>query len=98
MRQATPDFAFLIAVNEDVTAGLSGVIDHTVLNATFEDRVTPIDPATAAFTDDSGASDALTVAASGYKVFFLAFPVEAYGSDAQRAALVGSTLTWFGQP
>lgn len=24
MRQATPDFAFLIAVNEDITAGLSG--------------------------------------------------------------------------
>jgi flagellar protein FlaF len=25
MQQAEPDFAFLIAVNEDITAGLSGV-------------------------------------------------------------------------
>ena len=81
-----------------VTNALSGAIDHTVLNATFEDRITPIDPATAAFTDDSGASDALTVATNGYKVFFLAFPVEAYGSDSQRADLVGSALTWFAQP
>ncbi|MEO7059957.1 MAG: hypothetical protein ABI083_09575 [Lapillicoccus sp.] len=81
-----------------VTSGLSGAIDHTVLSADFEDRVTPIAPAAAAFTDDSGASDALTVATGGYKVFFLAFPVEAYGTDSQRATLVGSALTWFGQP
>ncbi len=81
-----------------VTAGLSGAIDHGILGAAFEDRVTPIDPAAAAFTDDSGAVDALTVATGGYKVFFAAFPVEAFGTDAQRAQLVTRTLNWFGQP
>ena len=33
----------------------------------FMDRITPIAPATAAFTDDSAAADGLTVAAGAYK-------------------------------
>jgi uncharacterized repeat protein (TIGR01451 family) len=82
-----------------VTGGLGTVaIDHSVLGANFEDRITPIPPGTAAFTDTTGAPDALTVAAGGYKVFFLAFPVEAYGSAADRATLVSNTLTWFAAP
>ena len=36
-------------------------------------------PATAAFTDDTAETDALTVADGAYKVVFLAFPFEAYG-------------------
>ena len=42
-----------------VTDGIGTVpLDHSVLDgATFEDQITPIDPATAAFTDDSGATD-----------------------------------------
>jgi uncharacterized repeat protein (TIGR01451 family) len=80
-----------------VTDGIGAVpIDHAVLNAAFEDQVTPIAPATAAFTDDSGETDGLTVAAGPYKVVFLAFPMEAYGSAAQRADLVGRVLTYFG--
>lgn len=43
-------------------------------------------------------ADALTVAANGYKVFFLAFPVEAYGTAANRADLVARAFTWFGTP
>jgi len=97
------------AQNDKATADVHGVagnpvtnaigsvpLDHTVLGANFEDQITPIAPATAAFTDDSAAADALTVADGGYKVMFLAFPFEAYGAAADRAALMQSALTWFG--
>ena len=60
------------------------------------DRITPIAPATAAFTDDSAAADALTVASGAYKVVFLGFPFEEYGSAAQKADLMGRALTYFG--
>ena len=42
--------------------------------------------------------DALTFAADGYKVAFLAFPLEAYGTAAQKADLMTRTLDWFGTP
>jgi uncharacterized repeat protein (TIGR01451 family) len=84
-----------------VTDGLGTIpIDHTVLGASFEDRITPVAPATAAFTDDNAAPDnvdALTVAAGPYKVAFLAFPMEAYGTAAQRVDLINRAFTWFGQ-
>ncbi|MFL6025229.1 MAG: hypothetical protein ACJ72O_17945, partial [Marmoricola sp.] len=80
-----------------VTDGIGAVpLNHAVLGANFEDQVTPIAPATAAFTDDSAQADALTVADGSYKVMFLAFPFEAYGSAAQRADLMNRALTWFG--
>ncbi|GAA1960190.1 hypothetical protein GCM10009798_19720 [Nocardioides panacihumi] len=82
-----------------VSDGIGTVpLDHSVLGANFEDRITPIAPATAAFTDTSAAADALTVADAGYKVEFLAFPLEAYGTAAQKADLVTRTLTWFATP
>jgi len=80
-----------------VTDGIGAVpIDHSVLGAAFEDQVTPIAPATAAFTDDTAATDALSVADASYKVVFLAFPFEAYGSASQKADLMDRALTWFG--
>jgi uncharacterized repeat protein (TIGR01451 family) len=95
--------------NDRATAAVHGVpgnpvangigtvpLDHSVLGANFEDQITPVAPAEAAFTDDSSAADALTVADGPYKVVFLAFPFEAYGSAAQRADLMSRTLTWFG--
>jgi uncharacterized repeat protein (TIGR01451 family) len=82
-----------------VSDGIGTVpLDHSVLNAAFEDQVTPIAPATPAFTDDSSDPDALSVADGSYKVVFLAFPFEAYGSAAQRADLMGRSLTWFAVP
>lgn len=79
-----------------VTGGIGTVpLDHAVLGATFEDRVTPIAPATAAFTDDTADADALTVAAGPYKVVFLAFPFEAYGTAAQKSDLMQRVLTYF---
>jgi uncharacterized repeat protein (TIGR01451 family) len=80
-----------------VTDGIGTVpIDHSVLQAAFEDQITPVAPATPAFTDDAHDTDALSVADGGYKVVFLAFPFEAYGNASQRADLMGRTLTWFG--
>jgi uncharacterized repeat protein (TIGR01451 family) len=82
-----------------VSDGIGTVaIDHTVLGAAFEDQITPIAPATAAFTDTSTPAqpDALTVAEGPYKVVFLGFPLEAYGTAAQKADLVSRSLTWFG--
>ncbi|MGB8650171.1 MAG: hypothetical protein WCD35_05865 [Mycobacteriales bacterium] len=89
--------AFVVGQAADpVTAGAGKVaIDHSVLNAAYEDQITPIAPASTAFVDDQGQPDALTVDTSGYKVVFLAFPFEAYGSDADRAALMKSAVTWF---
>jgi uncharacterized repeat protein (TIGR01451 family) len=80
-----------------VTDGIGAVpLDHSILGANFEDQITPIDPAEAAFTDDAASPDALIVADSGYKVVFLAFPFEAYGSAANKADLMNRILTWFG--
>jgi uncharacterized repeat protein (TIGR01451 family) len=70
-------------------------IDHSVLGAAFEDRLTLNGGALGAFTDDSGATDGLTFAGT-YKVVFLAFPLEAYGSAADKASFVTKTMTFFG--
>jgi hypothetical protein len=79
-----------------VTAGLGSVkLDHSVLNANFEDQITPITPAIPAFTDDSSQPDGLTVAAGAYKVIFLAFPLEAYGTAADKADLITRSLNYF---
>jgi uncharacterized repeat protein (TIGR01451 family) len=79
-----------------VSDGIASVpLDHNVLRATFEDRVTPNGTAQPAFTDDGGSPDALTFA-GGYKVAFLAFPLEAYGSAADKADLMGRVFTFFG--
>jgi hypothetical protein len=78
-----------------VTDGIGTIpLDHSVLNADFEDQVTPIAPATPAFTDDSSAPDALSVTASAYKVVFLAFPFEAYGTAANKADLMHRVLAY----
>ncbi|HET7182205.1 MAG TPA: hypothetical protein VFI15_08250 [Candidatus Limnocylindrales bacterium] len=99
------------AQNDKATAAVHGVVgnpvtgligtvtlDHSVLGANFEDQITLIGPAEAAFTDDSAAPDGLTVAVDGYKVVFLAFPFEAYGTAADKATLMGRTLDYFAAP
>lgn len=78
-----------------VTNGIGTItIDHSVLGAAFEDRLTLVSPATAAFKDDSTANDALTVDTGTYKVFFAAFPVEAYGNANDKADLINRFMTW----
>jgi hypothetical protein len=79
-----------------VTNGITAVpLDHSVLNAAFEDRITPNGTATPAFTDDNANTDALSFAGT-YKVVFLAFPMEAYGTATQKADLIGRVQTFFG--
>ncbi|MDX6410525.1 MAG: hypothetical protein QOE91_41, partial [Gaiellaceae bacterium] len=79
-----------------VTNGIGAVpIDHSVLNSAFEDQITPNGGALTAFTDDSTAPDALTFAGT-YKVVFLAFPLEAYGTAAQKADFITRSMTFFG--
>jgi uncharacterized repeat protein (TIGR01451 family) len=81
---------------DPVSDGIGAVpLDHSFLNAAFEDQVTPVAPAAPAFTDDGGATDGLSVADGPYKVVFLAFPMESYGSADQRADLMNRVLTWF---
>jgi uncharacterized repeat protein (TIGR01451 family) len=94
--------------NDQATASVHGVaanpvtgtigtvpLDHSVLGATFEDEITPNGTAQAAFADGSNLTDALTYSGT-YKVMFLAFPFEAYGSTADKTDLMGKALTFFG--
>jgi len=93
--------------NDKATASVHGVtgtltnaigsipIDHTVLGNKFEDRITPNGTAVAVFTDDSTAADGLSFAGT-YKVVFLAFPFEAYGTAAQKTDLVQRVMAFFG--
>ena len=69
-------------------------IDHSVLGAAYEDEITPNGTAQAAFTDDAGQPDALTYS-DGYKVVFLAFPLEAYGDAAAKTDLVSRVMSFF---
>ena len=52
-------------------------------------------PTTGSSTDDAGKPDGLSFTGS-YKVVFLAFPMEAYGDDAQRADLMQRVMGFFG--
>jgi uncharacterized repeat protein (TIGR01451 family) len=79
-----------------VTNGIGAVpIDHSVLGAAFEDKITPINGALNAFTDDASDPDALSFGGT-YKVVFLAFGLESYGTAAQKADLINRTFTFFG--
>jgi hypothetical protein len=78
-----------------VTNGIGAVaLDHSALGSAYEDQITPITPATAAFADDTSAPDALTVTAGGYKVVFLAFPFEAYGTATDKTDLMNRVLAY----
>ena len=71
-------------------------LNHAVFGgAAFEDRITPNGGALVAFTDDSGAADALSFSGT-YKVVFLAFPFEAYGLAADQSDLLKRVISFFG--
>jgi uncharacterized repeat protein (TIGR01451 family) len=80
-----------------VTDGIGAVpLDHSVLGASFEDEITPNGGALPAFTDDASNPDALSFSGTTYKVVFLAFPLEAYGTAADKADLIHRAVTFFG--
>jgi uncharacterized repeat protein (TIGR01451 family) len=81
-----------------LTAGVGDVpIDMSVLaSAPFMDQITPNGTAVGIFTDDAGKTDALSFNGT-YKVVFLAFPFEAYGTATQKAELMKRVMkTFFG--
>lgn len=76
------------------------VIDLSVLNAPFDNWITPIAPSMNAFTTDDTNGDGTQVTANTYdsgtfKTMFLAFAFEAYGSAADKAHLLANALDWF---
>ena len=93
--------------NDKATANVHGVagnpvtgaigtvpIDKTVLGNTFMDQITPNGTALAAFTDDANEPDALTFTGA-YKVVFLAFPFEEYGTASDKSTLVSNVMAFF---
>jgi uncharacterized repeat protein (TIGR01451 family) len=83
-------------VDNPVTGSVGTIaIDHAILGANYEDQITPNGTAQPAFTDDAGQTDALTYDGT-YKVVFLAFPLEAYGTASDKASLIANAMTFFG--
>jgi uncharacterized repeat protein (TIGR01451 family) len=87
-----------------VTAGIGAVPLDATDGAPFMDQITPNGGALTAFLDDGSHDvaprtgpqpDALTFSGT-YKVVFLAFPFEEYGTAAQKADLVTRVMTFFG--
>ena len=73
-------------------------LDLSVLGAgvQYSDELTLVAPAAVAFRDDPAQPDALSVADGPYKVVFLAFPFEEYGTATQKADLMTRVFTFFG--
>ena len=68
---------------------------NAVLGNDFEDEITPNGTAQVIFTDDSAQPDALQFSGT-YKVVFLAFPFEGYGTATQRTDLINRIYVFFG--
>jgi uncharacterized repeat protein (TIGR01451 family) len=69
-----------------------------VLGNLFMDEITPNGGASVAFTDDASQPDALTFFSGTpgtYKVMFLAFAFEEYGSATDKSNLISSAIAWF---
>ena len=93
--------ANVVGINGNpVSNGIGTVpIDHTVLGASFEDQLTPNGTATGTFTDVGAAHNyAVNFANATYKTVFLGFPLEAYGTAAQKADLVARSFAYFNAP
>jgi hypothetical protein len=70
-------------------------LDASVLGNTFMDEITPNGTAVGIFTDDAAKTDGLSFSGT-YKVVFLPFAFEEYGTDLQKADLVTRVMTFFG--
>ena len=79
-----------------LTAGVGTVpLDSTVLGNQFMDEITPNGTATGIFTDDASKTDGLSFNGT-YKVVFLPFAFEEFGTAAQKADFVTRVMTFFG--
>jgi len=89
----------VVSINGTITEGIGTVpLPGTFLGANFENRITPIAPAVAIFTDETpGPDNKRGLSFSGsYKVVFLPFGFEQYGSPAQRTDFVNRVMGFFG--
>lgn len=77
-----------------LTNGIGTVPRTPVLGPPFMDQITPNGTATAIFTDDGGKFDGLSFT-GGYKVVFLAFGFEEYGSAADKVTFITKVMTFF---
>ena len=83
-------------VTGSITAGVGSVpLNSSVLGNTFMDEITPNGTATPIFTDDAAKTDGLSFSGT-YKVVFLPFAFEEYGTAAQKADLMTRVMTFFG--
>ena len=88
-----------------ITDGIGAIpLNHSVLNTAFEDRITPNGTAVPIFKDDGSPAatppvppqpDGLSFSGT-YKVVFIAFPMEAYGTADDKADLVSRVKAFFG--
>jgi hypothetical protein len=86
-----------VAVSGSLTNGITSVPRTPVLGTPFMDQITPNDTAAQPiFTDDAGKTDALSFTGNGYKVVFLAFGFEEYGSAADKVTFIQRLMTYFG--
>ncbi len=76
-----------------ITDGIGAVSRDPVLGTPFMDEINP-NAGSVIFTDDRGSADALSFGGT-YKVVFLAFGFEEYGSAAQKADFVTRVFTFF---
>lgn len=81
-----------------LTDGFGDVpLDQSVLFfSPFMDQITPVGGAIGIFTDDAAELNALSVDTGTYKLVFLAFPFEEYGTGTQKADLMSAVMTYFG--
>jgi hypothetical protein len=83
------------AVAGTLTAGVGTVpLNTAVLGNDFMDQITLNGTAAAILTDDAGQPDALSFS-GGYKVVFLAFGFEEYGTAAQKVDFIARVFTFF---
>jgi hypothetical protein len=77
-----------------LTDGIGSVTRDPVLGIPFMDEL-DINAGDAIFTDDAGATDGLSYSGT-YKVIFLAFGFEEYGTAADKADFMTRAFTFFG--
>ena len=82
------------SVAGSITDGLGVANRDPVLGAPFMDEITPNGTATPIFTDDAGKTDGLSFSGT-YKVVFVSFGFEEYGTAAQKAAAITKIFNFF---
>ncbi len=79
-----------------VTDAIGGItVDNSVLGNSYMDWITPISPAASALETSDNDITAQTYDSGTYKIMFLAFGFEEYGTAAEKATLLGNALDWF---